>query len=166
MPNPRQANDAPGELTAGRHLVFVYGTLKRGFPNHARHMARATLVGVFRTRERYRLVLNGERFSPCLMAGAGQGHHVAGEVYAVDAEALTQMDRLERIHRPDGYRRHRIDVVPVEGPPTESCEVFAYLKDPAGVRDPRSEALEVYTPEAADLYRRRNERGGHGKGQP
>ena len=71
-------------------------------------------MGTFRTRERYRLVLNGERFSPCLLAGAGQGRRVLGEVYAVDSAGLRALDRLERIELPDGYRRHRIVVDAVE----------------------------------------------------
>ena len=150
----------------GRFPVFVYGTLKKGFPNHDRHMTRATLVGTFRTRERYRLVLNGDRFSPCLMAGAGQGHRVVGEVYTVDAAGLAEMDRLERIDRPDGYRRHRILVDPIDGAATGSRDVFVYLKNPEWVDEPRSDALEVYTPEAAGLYRRRNEGRDHEKGQP
>jgi chorismate mutase/prephenate dehydrogenase len=141
-----------------RFLVFVYGTLKKGFPNHDRYMPQADLVGTFRTRERYRLVLNGDRFSPCLLAGAGQGQRVVGEVYAVDGTGLDRMDRLERVDRPDGYRRHRITVDRIEDPVPESCEVFVYLKNPEWVDDPRSKPLETYTPEAARLYRRRNEK--------
>jgi gamma-glutamylaminecyclotransferase len=144
--------------------VFVYGTLKKGFPNHARYLSDAHLVGTFRTRERYRLVLNGERFSPCLMAGAGQGRRVIGEVYTVDSAGLRALDRLERIKLPDGYRRHRIVVEAVERSSAETCEVFVYLKNPGGVTDPRSEPLEVYTPEAARAYRRRNEGSGDEKG--
>jgi gamma-glutamylaminecyclotransferase len=143
-----------------RFLVFVYGTLKRGFPNHDRCMPRAERVGTFRSRERYRLVLNGERFSPCLMAGAGRGRQVVGEVYAVDTAGLQQIDRLERIDRPDGYRRRRITVDPLD-PPGESCEVFVYLKDPRWVTDPRTGPLESYSAEAARLYRRRPEGNGN-----
>ena len=137
------------------HLVFVYGTLKKGFPNHTRWMAAARRLCRLRTRERYRLVLNGERLSPCLMAGDGRGHHVIGEVYAVDASSLQQLDRLERIHRPDGYRRRRMVVDSLESTDSVSCEVFVYLKNPALVTDPRSDALEDYTPEAARAYRQR-----------
>jgi len=141
--------------------VFVYGTLKKGFPNHARYLSDADLLGTFRTRERYRLVLNGERFSPCLLAGAGLGRRVLGEVYAVDPPGLRQLDRLERIDLPDGYRRHRIVVDPVDDPQAKSCEVFVYLKNPAGVTDPRTGALDVYTREAAGAYRRRSEGSGN-----
>lgn len=145
----------PGKPMTDRFLVFVYGTLKKGFPNHDRYMPRARLVGTFRTQERYRLILNGDRLSPCMMAGAGNGRRVIGELYEVDQAGLTRMDRLERIDLPDGYRRHRIRVDRVDGPPSESCDVFVYLKAPEGVDDPRSEALETYTLEEARLYKTR-----------
>jgi gamma-glutamylaminecyclotransferase len=138
-----------------RHLVFVYGTLKKGFPNHERHMRRATLVGTYRTRERFRLVLNGERYAPCMLAGSGQGRRVAGEVYAVDRAGLDMMDRLERVDRPDGYRRHRILVEGVSDPGNDTFEVYVYLKAPGGIDDPRSDPLESYTPELGKLYRKR-----------
>ena len=149
-----------------RLRVFVYGTLKKGFPNHARYLSDADLLGTFRTRERYRLVLNGERFSPCLLAGAGQGRHVVGEVYSVDWPGLQRLDRLERIDRPDGYRRHTIVVDAVDNPRLDACEVFVYLKNPEGVTDQRSEALDIYTREAARAYRRRHQGSGNEKGNP
>jgi len=151
---------APEEHMSNRLWVFAYGTLKNGFPNHARYLSGANLLGTFRTRERYRLVLNGERFSPCLLAGAGQGRRVQGEVYAVDRPGLRQLDRLERIDLPDGYRRRSIVVDPADSPQARSCEVFVYLKNPAGVTDPRSDALDVYTLEAARGYHGRREGSG------
>jgi gamma-glutamylaminecyclotransferase len=142
-------------------LVFVYGTLKRGFPNHARWMAQARLLGRFRTRERYRLVLNGDRCSPCLVDGAGRGRRVIGEVFAVDAQGLKQLDRLERIDRPNGYRRRHIVVDGLGSPVVESHRVFAYLKNPECVTDPRSGALEEYTLEAARTYQSRHQGNRH-----
>ena len=145
----------------GRCLVFVYGTLKKGFPNHARWMGGARLMGRFRTGERYRLVLNGDRYSPCLMAGAGRGRRVVGEVYAVDAFGLKQLDRLEGAARRDGYRRRRIVVEAIDRPQPRFHEVYAYLKHPAWVTDPRSDALAVYTLEAAHAYRKRHQGHAH-----
>lgn len=145
----------PGKPMTDRFLVFVYGTLKEGFPNHDRYMLQARRVGTFRTRERYRLVLNGDRHSPCMIAGPGRGRRVVGELYEVDRAGLARMDRLERIDFPDGYRRHRIRVDRVDGPPSDAYDVFVYLKAPERVDDPRSEALESYTPEEARMYRNR-----------
>jgi len=135
--------------------VFVYGTLKKGFPNHARHMRQARRLGTFRTRERYRLILNGDRYSPCMMTGSGQGRHVVGEVYAVDQAGLDTMDHLERIDRTDGYRRHRITVDCVDETQSDPQQVFVYLKAPEWVDDPRSEPLEDYTPELGRRYQSR-----------
>lgn len=146
-----------------RFLIFVYGTLKKGFPNHDRYMRQARLVGTYRTRDRYRLVLNGKRHSPCMLAGDGQGRQVIGELYAVDQAGLDQMDRLERIDLPDGYRRHCIKVDRVAGPTQDSRDVFVYLKAPALVNDPRSGNLETYTPEAARLYSKRTDKAAIGE---
>ena len=66
---------------ADRFLIFVYGTLKKGFPNHDRYMRQARLIGSYRTRDRYRLVLNGGRPSPCMMAGAGPGRRGLGGIF-------------------------------------------------------------------------------------
>lgn len=148
---------------ADRFLIFVYGTLKKGFPNHDRYMRQARLIGTYRTRDRYRLVLSGERHSPCMMAGAGLGRKVIGELYAVDQAGLEQMDRLERIDLPDGYRRHCITVDRVAGPTPDSRDVFVYLKTPDLVNDLRSGTLETYTPEAARLYRKRTDSGAIGE---
>ncbi|MEB3333081.1 MAG: gamma-glutamylcyclotransferase family protein [Synechococcaceae cyanobacterium] len=74
------------------HLVFVYGTLKAGQPNHhwltqARPLGEATLPGA---------VLHD--LGPFPMAIRGEGR-VLGELYAVDADALMQLDRLEGVPR-------------------------------------------------------------------
>jgi gamma-glutamylaminecyclotransferase len=118
-------------------------------------MRRAALVGTYRTRERFRLVLNGERHSPCMAAGAGMGRRVTGEVYAVDQKGLERMDLLERIDLPDGYRRYRIVVDAVDDAPDPSLEVLVYLKEPAFIDDPRTGNLAAYTPAQARLYRNR-----------
>lgn len=74
------------------HLVFVYGTLKAGQPNHhwlaqALALGEATLPGA---------VLHD--LGPFPMAISGEGR-VLGELYAVDDDALAQLDRLEGVPR-------------------------------------------------------------------
>ncbi|HYP70984.1 MAG TPA: gamma-glutamylcyclotransferase family protein, partial [Variovorax sp.] len=86
------------------HLVFVFGTLKEGFPNFATNKGRR-LPGVFLTKDRYPFYLVGERHSPWLVDQPGEGERVVGQVFEVDKVALAAMDALERIHEPDGYRR-------------------------------------------------------------
>ena len=96
-------------LQPGRTLVFVFGTLKEGFPNFAFNQGRR--VGtLFRTQERHPLYLMGERHVPWMIDSPGCGEHVAGEVYEVDDAALAAMDLLEGVGRPDGYHRKALQV--------------------------------------------------------
>ena len=132
--------------------IFVFGTLKEGFPNVAVNKG-VRVEGRFRTRERFPLYLVGERHVPWMLESPGEGEHVAGELYDVDAEALAAMDRLERVGEPDGYQRVTI-MVESDG---ASQEAFAYLK-PAQQLTPgmrRLGPLSEYTREHARLYRPR-----------
>ena len=59
-------------------LVFVYGTLKRGFGNHSvMKRAGGEFVSCGRTVERYPLVVSG---LPYLLDIRGQGYQVEGEI--------------------------------------------------------------------------------------
>ncbi|WP_196986396.1 gamma-glutamylcyclotransferase family protein [Caenimonas aquaedulcis] len=108
--------------------MFVFGTLKEGFPNF--HINRGRRVaGEFQTTTAYPLYLVGERRSPWMLDDPNAGHCVRGQVFEVDAQALQALDALERVHEPDGYKRCSIRVRPVQGGPT--LEAQAYLKDPA-----------------------------------
>ena len=96
-------------------FVFVYGTLKRGFPYHESGMKRARFFGRCRTLEAYPLVVGGHWFSPILLAEPGVGRRVIGEVYQVDDAGLAELDSLEGGHLPTGYQRAAIAVEPVDG---------------------------------------------------
>jgi len=85
-------------------LLFVYGTLRQGGPNHAL-LAAARLVGAATTAERYALFVDGIPF----LASVPAVHHVRGEVYAVDAATLAEIDRLEG--HPKWYERRPVRVV-------------------------------------------------------
>ncbi len=136
-------------------LIFVYGTLKRGFPNHARFLGAARRVGEFRTAETFPLVLNGDRCTPCLIDCPGAGEPVQGEVYAVDAATLAALDRLERTSAADGYHRRTIAVESVAGPVETGLTVQTYLKAPHLVDAARTGNLTVYTPALGARYRPR-----------
>jgi HAD superfamily hydrolase (TIGR01509 family) len=135
------------------HLVFVFGTLKEGFPNFAVNKGKR-VPGAFRTLDRFPLYLVGERHVPWMLDLRGEGERVVGEVYEVDDAALAAMDALERVGHPDGYRRVAI---PVEGG-GGVAEVFAYLKfAPHLVRsEARLGPIEEYTLDHARLYRSRS----------
>jgi gamma-glutamylaminecyclotransferase len=135
--------------------VFVFGTLKQGFPNFATNAGRR-IEGEYLTVERYPLYLVGARHSPWLIDLPGQGHRVAGQLFEVDEAALARMDALERIGEPDGYRRERIRVMRCDGSAAEAVEAFVYLQPNSPSRDEiRFGPLDAYLPAHASLYRSR-----------
>jgi len=81
-------------------LVFVYGTLLNGEPNH-RVLAEAELVGLASTEPAFLVDLGA---FPALVPGGNTA--VAGEVYKVDNATLARLDRLEG--HPRFYRREPI----------------------------------------------------------
>ncbi|MFT4099733.1 MAG: gamma-glutamylcyclotransferase family protein [Burkholderiaceae bacterium] len=139
-----------------KQLVFVFGTLKEGFPNFATNMGKR-LPGVFLTRQRYPFYLVGERHSPWLINLPGEGERILGQVFEVDQAALDAMDRLERITEPDGYRRIVVEVESSAAGETKVVAAFAYLKQPQHyvATEVRSGPLSEYTLEHAALYRQR-----------
>ena len=125
------------------HRIFVYGTLKRGFPNHA-VMQGATFVGVALTVERYPMIVQGRHFSPAMIPEPGQGHRIVGELWEVDDARLAALDELESIHLPTGYIRETI-LIEVEG---AKLAAAVYFK-------PRARLVVVHSEPHADYQDRR-----------
>lgn len=96
--------------------VFVYGTLKRGQPNHGvlleRGNGRAAFRGRGRTLEPYPLVIAGEHNIPWLLNLPGRGRRVLGEIYAVDERMLSFLDEFEGC--PAMYQRTLVRVAVLE----------------------------------------------------
>ena len=86
------------------NLVFVYGTLLRGEPNHGL-LRRARLWGIGITHPVHRLVDLGGY--PALVRGGDTS--VRGEVFQVDDETLRRMDQLEG--HPEYYVRAPIELL-------------------------------------------------------
>ena len=107
-------------------LVFVYGTLRRGESNE-HLLAGAAPRGLAQTEPRYTLASLGP--FPALLRGGATS--VTGEIYAVDAETLARLDRLEG--HPRFYRRSTIALAGGRG-------VAGYLMARAQVRG-RIEAI-------------------------
>uniref|UniRef100_A0AAY5KT67 Gamma-glutamylaminecyclotransferase n=2 Tax=Esox lucius TaxID=8010 RepID=A0AAY5KT67_ESOLU len=89
-------------------LIFVYGTLKKGQPNHFRIQpdqanGKAEFCGHARTVERYPLVIAGKYNIPALLNRPGEGQRVQGEVYKVDNTMLAFLDAFEGC--PSMYQR-------------------------------------------------------------
>jgi gamma-glutamylaminecyclotransferase len=136
------------------HLVFVFGTLKEGFPNFGVNRG-ARVPGEFRTRSAYPLYLVGERHSPWLIEAPGSGLRVTGQVFRVSGETLAAMDRLERISEHDGYQRKLLQLEDVGS--SRILSAYAYLKPPEQLvkSEVRVGPLGEYMHEHAALYRAR-----------
>ncbi|XP_066542678.1 gamma-glutamylaminecyclotransferase C-like [Hoplias malabaricus] len=90
--------------------IFVYGTLKKGQPNHSRMLdvanGKAEFLSHAHTVEKYPLVIAGKYNIPFLLNVPGKGQQVQGEIYRVDDKMLEFLDRFEGC--PKMYQRTRI----------------------------------------------------------
>jgi len=93
-----------------KHLVFVYGSLLRGLPNH-RLLTRARLVGAGSVRglELYDYAPGSFPAACRAPRTSYSSSSVAGELYEVTSEELERLDRLEG--HPGFYRRVRAHVL-------------------------------------------------------
>ena len=116
-------------MPAGRpHLVFVYGTLKRGGSNHGR-LAGQSYLGPARTAPGVTLYSLGEY--PGLVAAPQDRDGVTGELWAVDDRALAGLDELEGLA--EGlYAREPARLVEWPEPLTAAeagrAELYRYLR--------------------------------------
>ncbi|XP_011701649.1 PREDICTED: putative gamma-glutamylcyclotransferase CG2811 isoform X2 [Wasmannia auropunctata] len=89
------------------HRVFVYGTLKRGEPNHGlikdTTNGYAKFLGIGKTTVRYPLVIATKYNIPFLLKKPDFGNYVFGEIYDVDSDMLKRLDQLEE--HPQFYER-------------------------------------------------------------
>ncbi len=133
--------------------LFVYGSLKEGFPNF--HVNRGRRVaGEFVTVQRLPMMLmNGQL--PCLLLEPGQGHPVIGQLFEVGRAELQAMDELERVGQPGGYRREAIDVRPRHAPDAAPLRawVYAQTRELLAGPGPHEGPLAEYTPEQAQRLR-------------
>ena len=133
--------------------LFVYGSLKEGFPNFHVNQGRR-LAGTYRTAERHELWLcNGQL--PCLLPAQGTGHHVVDQLFEVSGDDLAAMDRLERVDEPGGYRRIEIGVMAQDDPGRGLIQAFVYVQDPALLAQPGEHVgpIAEYTHEHAQRLR-------------
>uniref|UniRef100_A0A0V0GA40 Gamma-glutamylcyclotransferase family protein n=1 Tax=Triatoma dimidiata TaxID=72491 RepID=A0A0V0GA40_TRIDM len=91
--------------------IFVYGTLKKGEPNHhwfTPENGFSRFLGNGTTVKKYPLVIATKYNVPFLIDSPGQGYQVLGEVYEVDEEMLHNIDILE--DHPRFYVRRLEDI--------------------------------------------------------
>ena len=124
--------------------IFVYGTLKRGFPNHL-ILADARFIGQVRTLEAFPLVVQGPWFTPAMLPEPGAGHRVWGELWEVDNAKFSELDELENLNRPTGYVR---ELIMVELADKSVERVWVYLK-------PRDRITVIHSEPVADYQDQR-----------
>ncbi|XP_058053860.1 putative gamma-glutamylcyclotransferase CG2811 [Anopheles bellator] len=133
--------------------VFVYGTLKRGEPNHhwltSVANGEASFVGRGTTVARYPLVIGSRYNIPFLLDVAGQGHNVRGEIYTIDDRMLSRLDVLEdypRLYerRPEEIRQEADGVV-------ITCWIYLLQRFPERLLE-GTELLEEYRNNAHRPY--------------
>jgi len=98
-------------MTEPSLVVFVYGTLRGGGSNHFR-MERARFVGAARVRGRlYRI-----DWYPGLVFDS-EGDWISGELYAVDAVLLAELDEFEglAVGEASGCEYRRVQVMADSG---------------------------------------------------
>lgn len=100
------------------HMVFVYGTLRRGFSNH-HFMHGARLLGGATTLGSYAMYVED---CPYLVQEEAR-YPVMGEVYEVSDAMLLALDALEE--HPTVYERRRIPVRQDSGREVEAWCYFA-----------------------------------------
>ena len=134
-------------------MLFVYGSLKEGFPNFHVNQGRR-VSGEFRTVQTYPLYLIAGRL-PCLLSAPGEGLHVQGQLFEVSADALARMDALERVGQPGGYMREPITVQRIDTAESAPLAAFVYLQSRAMLDTAGTHLgpLELYTVEHARSLR-------------
>jgi gamma-glutamylcyclotransferase (GGCT)/AIG2-like uncharacterized protein YtfP len=126
------------------HRVFVYGTLKRGYPNNPL-LEGSEFLGEAVTVPTNKMV---ETSFPVIMPDPS-GKPVAGEIYTVDDATLARLDQLEREGR--SYDRVIIDAtLPLSNGERLPTRAFIYVG-----REDRFGEMFARGP----LYEQANERG-------
>ncbi|XP_052843653.1 putative gamma-glutamylcyclotransferase CG2811 [Drosophila gunungcola] len=106
--------------------VFVYGTLKRGEPNHhwltKKENGQARFLGRGKTAAKFPLVVGTRYNIPFLLARPGEGNHIEGEIYEVDVAMFGKLDQLEDY--PQYYDREEQAILTEQN---ENIQCWVYL---------------------------------------
>ena len=136
-------------------FVFVYGTLKAGFPNAAINQGQQQ-GGVFKTVAAAELFLVGERYVPWLVFGGTDDTYVEGEVYKITKATLAEMDKLEQVEQLDGYQRVSIEVMCQDTKQTLRTYVYQKTSLQLAKANIRQGPLRCYLPMHAKLFVKRS----------
>ena len=121
--------------------LFIYGTLKKGYPNHDQMLLGEKFICACTTVERYPLVLTAPWYSPVMIPETGKGHRITGELYEVNNNKLSELDEFEYVHLPRGFRRFEVELETKDG---EFLIAEAYMRPRECVKKIISEYLSIY----------------------
>ncbi|XP_055317539.1 putative gamma-glutamylcyclotransferase CG2811 [Sitodiplosis mosellana] len=106
--------------------VFVYGTLKRGEPNHHwltnKENGFAQFVSSGKTDTQFPLIVATKYNIPFLLNIPATGHSINGEIYSVDGTMLRNLDELEDY--PELYDRN---IFTINGSDGKSHQCWIYM---------------------------------------
>lgn len=122
------------------HIVFVYGTLRKGQGN-SHLLDRSKFLGRAKTKEKFALYTKGIPFLSRMKAVS----QALGEVYAVDDATLERLDQLE--NHPNWYCREEAEILLEEN--GKVMTAWIYFCD---VEEGRMELIA-----SGDFLRRRSE---------
>lgn len=117
-------------LHSEQHLVFSYGTLKRGFPNdHLMEDTNASYIADAITENKYPLLQAGAWHVPFLIHHKGYpgSYRVRGELYRVTTKGLAVLDKFEGVGN-GYYKRLVIDVSYEKNGDTISTKAWCYFR--------------------------------------
>jgi gamma-glutamylcyclotransferase (GGCT)/AIG2-like uncharacterized protein YtfP len=115
-------------MEGARHLVFIYGTLRRGGSNHFRMAGADFIASGSITGRMYRI-----DWYPGLVLDPA-GYEIQGEVYSVDADLLSALDSFEGLAAGEieGSEYRRLETTVVQH---DSRTVRAFVWEWLGIVD-------------------------------
>ncbi|KAH8371751.1 hypothetical protein KR093_008779 [Drosophila rubida] len=119
------------KMTQVLKRVFVYGTLKRGEPNHHWLTTKENGVSQFvakgKTVLKFPLVIGTRYNIPFLLNKRGVGHQIEGEVYEVDDAMFARLDVLEEYPK---YYDREPQAILTEHNETLDCWIYLIRRFP------------------------------------
>jgi gamma-glutamylaminecyclotransferase len=124
------------------HRVFVFGTVKQGFPLHRQGLGDTPRrLADCRTVERFPMFIASAWYAPMMMNEPGSGRRVRGELYEVDDAGLARLDAVEAVGKPGNWRVVT-DVEALDG--SGRWPAFVYVKSRVFAIPIHSDLLDVY----------------------
>lgn len=121
--------------------VFVYGTLKRGFPLFDRGLEPSMFVMQVQTVQPYPMLIARSFFGPMMLEKPGEGEKVLGELFEVPEERLPLLDELEDIGTKGSFRA-MVEIEPLGG--GQRSMALGYMKDESWLDPVHSSYLSDY----------------------